>query len=121
MTRWFAIALLLAGCAAQQTVTLLPRGAGGERGTGMLDRMSKEITVSLNGRDYRGPMVVQTAYSSGYGLFSQRTTISSQATALLLGDDGQVRCEFGFDAFMTMATGVCVDSKNVTYDMLIKN
>lgn len=120
MIRSLIAIVLLVGCASQHAVTLLPRGQG-MQGTGTLNRMNNELSVSVDGKQYRGPMVVQTAHSTG--LFGAgRTTIANQATALLLGDGGgQMRCEFGFDAMWTSATGVCVDYKNITYDLLIKN
>jgi hypothetical protein len=65
-------------------------------------------------------MIMQTSTTTG--LFSgPRTQYSSQASALLLGEAGQMRCDFAWDAMMTMATGVCADSRNNTYDLLIKN
>ena len=120
MKRIAIVAVLIAGCAGQHAVTLLPRGTA-PQGTGTLSRMDNKLTVELDGRKYRGPMVVQTSHSS-LGLFGPaRTTVANQATALLIGESGgQIRCEFGFDAMWTSATGVCVDWQNRTYDMLVK-
>jgi len=122
MKLWITIFVVtLAGCAMQQTISLFPRGAGAtQQGTGSLDRLSNELTVSVDGKKYGGRMMMNTATSTNIYGYSTSTT-TNQATALLLGDGGQIRCEFGWDALMIQATGVCVDSKNVTYDMLIKN
>jgi hypothetical protein len=118
----FVAILLLAGCAAQQSITMLPRGENAARGTGVLDRLHNQLTVDLGGRTYQGPMVMQTGLTQSWGPLGPRTatTTTNQASALLLGDGGQVRCDFGFDALMRTATGVCVDSRNQTYDMLVK-
>lgn len=121
MTRIAILAglVLLAGCASQQAITLMPRGTG-QAGSGTLDRMNNELRVTVGENNYRGTMIMQSAVSTG-GIFSPvRTTYSNQASALLLGDIGQLRCDFGFDAMYTQGTGVCVDYRNVTYDMLIK-
>jgi len=57
------------------------------------------------------------------GLFGPATSTqyTSKASALLLGTAGQIRCDFAFDMLMTQATGMCVDSNQVVYDLLIKN
>jgi hypothetical protein len=101
-----AIVLALAGCATQHTVTLYPRGVG-EHGAGSLDRTNNHLAVTVGGKQYNGLMITRLGPPHG------------QASALLLGD-GQMRCDFQFDAMWQTATGICVDSKNVTYDMLVK-
>src|SRR5262249_42716467 len=106
MTRWLLL-LLLSGCAAiAQPVTLLPRGAG-PQGTGMLDKSTYELTVTMqDGRRYSGKMIVSPG---------------AQASAVLLGQGGgHMRCDLTFAAFMASANGVCTDSTNVVYDLLIK-
>lgn len=112
---------LLAGCASVQQVQLLPRGEGNARGAGELNRLNNDLQVTLGAETYRGKMVMETSMSGGTFLTGPaRTTYSNRASALLLGERGQVRCEFGFDQLMTQATGVCVDHRNITYDMLLK-
>lgn len=115
------VLLLLVGCAAQNDVTLMPRGHDA-RGSGTLDRMRNVLTVDLDGKRYSGTMQMQTASSTSYGALGSRTTstTTNAASALLLGDGGQVRCDFGWDALMTGASGVCVDAQNRAYDMLVK-
>lgn len=103
--------LLLAGCAATQEVTLLPRGGAG-KGFGELDRMTNQLTVDLNGTTYHGPMIMRSAQTASFKPL--------EAAALMMGDGGQVRCEITFNALMTEGNGVCVDSRNATYDLLIK-
>lgn len=111
---------LLAGCATQNDVTLLPRGEGNARGSGVLNRVNNELRVTIGENNYRGTVIHSSAATTG-GLFSPvRTTYTNQANALLIGDTGQLRCDFGFDAMYIQGTGVCVDYRNVTYDMLIK-
>lgn len=97
--------LLLAGCAASQSVTLLPRGDA-QSGAGTLDRVRNILTVNIGGRHYEGPVI---------------TTTPSQASALLRGPAGQVRCDFGWDALMRHATGVCTDNAGASYDLQIAN
>lgn len=120
---YLAVLLLLAGCAAQQQVALMPRGEGHPNGSGSIDRVKNVLTVYLGGRVYQGTMHMTTAASSSVGLLGGVRTehsTTNQASALLVGNDGQLRCDFGWNALMTAATGVCVDSRNVTYDMLIR-
>jgi hypothetical protein len=119
----FALTWLLPACAPQQTVTLMPRGANaGQHIIGSLDRMKNLMTVKLAGREFSGPVITRTEVSSpGFIGLPTRTTSTGQASALLVGEGGQVRCEFAWDAMMVMATGTCVDSQNQVYDLLIKN
>jgi hypothetical protein len=116
------LALASIGCAAQQQITLLPRGEA-KQGNGTLDRVNNALTVYVDGRQYQGTMQMHTATSTGWSPLGRSTasTISNQATALLVGNEGHMRCEFGWDAMMTSATGVCVDNRNATYDLMIKN
>lgn len=103
--------LLTAGCVATTGgIALLPRGTA-QAGSGVVNKASKQMEVVLeDGRAYRGEMVYK--YVGGRG--------TNEASALLLGADGQLRCEFGWDGMFATATGVCVDAKGATYDMLIK-
>jgi hypothetical protein len=122
LSKALALALLLAGCASQQEVSLLPRGDA-KPATGTLDRLRNEMVVNLDGKAYRGTMQMQTASSSTWTPLGMRTTntTANQASALLLGDGGgQIRCDFGWDAMMTSATGVCTDNKNQAYDLMIR-
>ena len=114
---------ILAGCASQQVVTLLPRSPATERGMGMLDRFNQELTVTVGANTYRGRSVLQTGTSTtSHGLWTRTSAhYSNQSTALLIGDKGQMRCEYGWDSMMINATGVCIDSRNITYDILITN
>lgn len=115
-----ALLVLLAGCATVQQVDILPRG-GGARGTGTFDHIHQVLTAEVDGKRYQGRPVQETSTSS-FSLFGpQRTTTTNKETALLIGDTGQIRCEFAWDQMKTHANGVCVDSKNVTYDLLIRN
>jgi hypothetical protein len=116
------IVVLLSACAARQSATLFPRGADRTQGYGELDRITNTLTVQIQGNEYRGPMIMETSTTMA-GLWgpATSTTHTNKASALLLGTAGQIRCDFAFDMLMTQATGVCVDSKEVVYDLLIKN
>jgi len=118
-----ATALIISGCATQQSVSLLPRSPATEQGVGILNRLNQDLTVTVSGNIYRGKSSLQTGTSTtGFGMWTRTSThFSNQSTALLLGDNGQMRCEYGWDSLMIEATGVCVDSRNVTYDIIIKN
>ena len=123
MSRMCSLALvfLLAGCAAQQTATLMLRGHQGAQGHGTLDRFTNTLTVKLNGQEYRGSMIMRTSTTS-YGILGPSSThYSNQASALLLGAGGQLRCDFGFDSLMTQAVGTCTDRDARLYDLLIQN
>lgn len=120
MRVYLLVLLLLAGCATQQAVTLYPRGPG-LRGAGVFDHVHQVLTVELDGQRYQGTPVTQTA-TSGYSLFGpQSTTTTNQEAALLLGEAGQVRCEFAWGPMKQTANGTCVDRNNVVYDMQIRN
>lgn len=119
--RILVLAGLLAGCAAQQQVALMPRGEGHESGAGYFDQIHQQLAVDIEGQRYVGTPITKTA-STGFSLFGpQATTSTNEQSALLTGNGGQVRCEFAWNQFKTMANGVCVDSRNVTYDMMIRN
>lgn len=113
-------AVLLAACAAEQRVSLMPRGEG-PQGTGYFDQIHQQLVVDLAGGRYIGTPITKTA-TTGFNIFGpQATTSTNEQNALLIGDAGQVRCEFVWNQWKTMANGVCVDSHNVTYDLLIRN
>lgn len=122
MRSYFVVVLLaLAGCT--HTITLYPRG-GGEQATGTVNDGSKNMEVRLRGDTYTGSYVL--GQSVGVGIVGGAnpvpvTTVSStnNATALLIGPNGVLRCEFRIVAARG-GNGVCVDSSNTTYDMLIK-
>lgn len=115
------VMVFVAGCAAQQRVDLLPRGGTGVKGTGQFDHIYQRLTVELGGEVYQGTPISETAQTS-FSLFSPgATTSTNKQAALLIGPAGQVRCDFAWDQLKTRAIGVCVDSRNITYDLLIEN
>jgi len=60
--------------------------------------------------------------TTGYSLVGpSSTTTTNQQSALLVGPAGQIRCEFAWGAMKSIANGVCIDHRNVTYDLLIRN
>lgn len=113
--------LLLPACAAQQSVTLLPRGQGSQ-GLGVFDHMHQVLTVNLDGKRYQGQPITKTAVTTGNLFYAGTTTTTNSEAALLLSDQGgQIRCDFEWGPMRATANGVCVDSQNVVYDLLIKN
>ena len=114
---------MLGACASEQQVLLLPRAPATERATGKLDRLRHDMVVVMGGKTYAGKTTLRTAMTTSSGFLGPRTSLTSsdRGTALLIGESGQIRCEFGWDAMMTIATGVCTDSNNLTYDLLIKD
>jgi hypothetical protein len=114
---------LLAGCQTFYDVALYPKG-GGPVAQGIADTSSnKKITVSLNGETYSGIYVqgqslgiasVVSGYSSA-SAYAIGTT--NQYSAVLTGPAGAIRCEF--TAQRHGGNGVCLDSTNKTYDMVI--
>jgi hypothetical protein len=118
--RYVFVLLILCGCAAQQVVTLLPRG-GGQKGSGSFDHIHQVLTVELNGEVYKGRPITKTATTSPSLFTIGTTTTSNEESALLIGPAGQVRCDYAWGVYKAQANGVCVDHRNVTYDLLIQN
>lgn len=114
--RYLVVLLLLAGCASQHAVTLYPRGAQVAQGTGVLGRLGNDLAIKLDGRQFTGKWQLITSQASGLG----PRLVGNNCSALLLSDGQQLRCDFTFDQMWTGATGVCVDYRNITYDMLVK-
>lgn len=115
--RYLVVLLLfLSGCAAQHAVTLYPRGAQVAQGIGVLGRVGNDLVINLDGQKFAGKWQLITSQASGLG----PRTVGNNCSALLLSDGRQLRCDFTFDQMWTGATGVCVDYRNITYDMLVK-
>jgi hypothetical protein len=121
--RSYLVALLLALTACTHTITLYPRG-GGEQATGTVNDGSKNMEVQLRGDTYAGSYVLGQTFGVGMVGGANPTTVTTvgttnNATALLVGPKGVLRCEFRIVAAQG-GNGVCVDSSNTMYDMLIK-
>jgi len=117
------VALLLAVAGCTHAIILYPRG-GGEQATGTVNDASKNMEVRLRGDTYTGSYVLGQTVSVGMVGGANPvpvTTVGStnNATALLTGPEGVLRCEFRIVAARG-GNGVCVDSSNTIYDMLIK-
>ena len=120
-----AILLALGGCAYD--VTLLPRGDA-PRAVGTANTGNKTISVQLDGETYAGDYVRGRVYgfgtTQGFVAGKMVTTTgtmsaaSNQYSALLVGPRGQIRCEFMAES--SGGNGVCVDNRDRTWDMLIK-
>ncbi|MBL8339517.1 MAG: hypothetical protein JNM97_22315 [Rhodoferax sp.] len=117
--------MLLSACT--HTVTLFPRG-GGEQAMGTLNDMSKEIEINLKGDKYTGTYTTGRVSTFGtvqtYGARPTTSNVlmsgsSNQAAALLTGPKGVLRCEFVIEE-MIGGNGVCVDTSEAVYDMLVK-
>ena len=110
------VLLALGGCA--YNVTLYPRG-GGEQAIGKLDSASFTITVELNGETYSGRYIAGQSFgfATSGAAFASGIGMSNQRSALLKGPHGVIRCDFSVNA--AGGNGLCQDSQNVVYDMLI--
>jgi hypothetical protein len=120
----YLVVLLLSGCA--YNATLYPRG-GGDIARGTVNTGSKEMVVSLDGSEFRGSYV--RGYSVGYGFantygsnpqFASGVSMgaSNQYAATLTNGKTALRCEFM--AERSGGNGVCVDSANRVYDLVLE-
>jgi hypothetical protein len=123
---------ILAACS--HTVMMYPRG-GGDVGSGSLNDGTREIQVLLKGKQYTGKFVRNQTY--GFGLdqtfgaapsgpvmkpgFGTTSTMgaSNQATAVLVSGSDVLRCDLVV-VNASDGSGVCTDSNNLAYDVLIK-
>jgi hypothetical protein len=129
---FFSFFPFLAACS--HTVTMYPRG-GGDIGTGTLNDGNREIVVTLKGKQYAGKFVRNQSYSFGIGQsFGAAPTgialkpgfntasmmgATNQATAVLTSGTEVLRCELVV-VNASDGSGVCTDSNNLAYDVLIK-
>jgi hypothetical protein len=123
---------ILAACS--HTVMMYPRG-GGETGTGTLNDGTREIVVTLKGKQFSGKFVRNQSYGFGIGQsFGPAPTglamkpgfntaammgATNQATAVLTSGAEVLRCELVV-VNASDGSGVCVDADNLSYDVLIK-
>lgn len=121
----FVLTVLLAGCT--HTITLYPRG-GGDPSYGTLGHASRYMQVTIGGESYAGTValpqtvgvtLVPTTSPGGVSTLSPVTSVghSTNASALLTGRNGTLRCAF---IFQSGGNGVCVDSKERAYDLLMR-
>jgi hypothetical protein len=118
--RYLIVLLLLAGCGTQ-SVLLLPRGHA-VKGEGTIQD-GHEMRVQIEGRTYSGKLDWDLGFATStnpYGYTTTHRSSSDRAAALLLGESGQVRCDFTLSLVTKQGNGVCVDSLNRTYDMVIR-
>ncbi len=113
---------------------MYPRG-GGEVGFGSLNDGTREIQVLLNGNKYSGKFVRNQTYGFGLGQtfgstqsglvmkpsFGTNATMgaSNQATAVLDSGSDVLRCDLVV-VNDSDGSGVCTDSNNLAYDVVIK-
>ncbi len=126
---------LLAGCAIQYDLTLMPRDSGKlAYGTALdLGNGTASVSIGLGDRVYNGSWVqVTPEYGTSYvgasawgwrrwGPFGEadRSYGDATAKALLQASDGSgLRCDF-FGLTGGKGTGKCTDDKNLTYDVQI--
>jgi len=113
----YLVVLLLAGCT--HAVTLLPR-AGGEKAYGSFNDGSRNMTVTIGGETYTGSYVrgqtTGLAFGAG-GAITPAVGVSNQHSALLVGEKGNVRCEWMRSGFG--GNGVCQDRMGVIYDLVV--
>jgi hypothetical protein len=139
MSRWpaLALAVLLAGCTASYSLTLMPRNSGqvytGEA-TGPTGG-EMQVSVAIGERVYRGNWVVTTPPpSTGFvigGIFGSRrssvgTTVGidqsagTDAKALLRSADGRgLRCDFR-GVTGPAGSGTCQDDQGLVYDVQLR-
>jgi hypothetical protein len=134
-----ALAALLAGCATNYSLTLMPRTSGQQyygEALSMGDDEA-EVTIAIGERTYKGTWVVTrpppvTGISFG-GMFGTHgrgvgTTVSvdqvggGEAKALLRAADGSgLRCDFrGLGAGAGAGGGTCQDDQSLVYDVQIR-
>lgn len=74
-----------------------------------MDLTAKVVTVeTADGRRYAGDLV----YKAGP---------ANDATAILRGDGGQMRCDLSWSDFFANGTGTCTNSQGATYDVNVRN
>ena len=130
---------LLAGCATDYALTLMPRDSG-QRYSGEAISTGgdeAEVTIVIGPRIYRGNWVVSrpppaTAISFGgmFGTYGRATgtTVTvdqaggGEAKALLSAPDGSgLRCDFrGLGTGGTSGGGTCQDDRGLVYDVQIR-
>lgn len=114
--RYLAVLLLLSGCS--HAVTLLPR-SGGEKAYGSFNDGSKTMTVTIGAETYTGDYVRGRSAGVSLGATGIRPGfgVSNQHSALLIGPNGNVRCEWILEAFG--GNGVCMDRQDRVYDLIV--
>lgn len=127
--------ILLTGCA--HGLDLISRDNSGN-GSGVAQEMGKQITITLNGKTYKGTYIYDggavistssaataTAYSgyrsataNGYGTSSTYIPGSGNGKILASSGDGTIRCDFTY----AKGTGIgyCQDNTGKEYDLLIR-
>jgi len=135
-----ALVALLAGCATNYSLTLMPRTSGqqyfGEAVSAGGDEA--EVTIAIGERTYKGTWVVTrpppvTGFSVG-GMFGSYgrgvgTSVSvdqvggGEAKALLRASDGSgLRCDFrGLGAGAGAGGGTCQDDTGLVYDVQLRS
>jgi len=137
-------ALLLAGCTATYSLTLMPRNSGKTYDGEAVSPAGgdAQVTITIEERVYRGNWVVTQAPPStsfgigGFGVgggggqragvgvgFSTGTAVvvdQADAKALLRADDGSgLRCDLR-GANTGSGSGTCQDDKGLVYDVQIR-
>lgn len=118
-----ALVVVHALSACAYNLTLYPRG-GGDIASGVGHSGNKTIEVTLRGETYTGRYVQGQSVGVGLatvgGAFGTGTTIGStnQFSAVLTSGNKTLRCEFMADG--GHGNGVCIDSMNAVYDLVIE-
>jgi hypothetical protein len=133
------LSALLAGCATNYSLTLMPRTSGQQYFGEALATGGDEadVTIAIGERTYKGTWVVSrpppaTGFSFG-GMFgtygrSMGTTVmvdqpgGGEAKALLSSPDGSgLRCDFrGLGAGASGGGGTCQDDQGLVYDVQLR-
>lgn len=135
-----ALAALLAGCATDYSLTLMPRTSGQQYfGEALsLGGDEAEVTITIGERAYKGtwvvtrpPPVTGVSFGGMFGSYGRGvgTTVSvdqvggGEAKALLRAADGSgLRCDFkGLGAGAGAGGGTCQDDASLVYDVQIRS
>ena len=135
MYKLMVLCLMLSGCA--HNLELVSRN-GGQNGSGVAQEMGKQITINLDGKQYKGTYIYDggsmirtnssataTAYSGRYAATAYGTGVSStyipgsgNGRALATSGNDSIRCDFTY----AQGTGIgyCQDNHGMEYDLLIR-
>jgi hypothetical protein len=134
MNKYLIFTLLLTGCAHQ--LELYSRN-GGVNGTGTAQEAGKQITINLDGREYKGTYtydggktIISNAYGNATAYSGSRSTTAyghATSTSYVPGsglgrlfahsqDGKSLRCEFSYS--QGSGIGICEDNDNNSYDLV---
>jgi len=134
MYKLLILFVLLSGCA--HNLDLISR-TGGPNGSGVAQELGKQITINLDGQQYKGTYVYdggsvirtnsaatataygghRTATAYGTGVSSTYIPGSGNGRILATSGKGSIRCDFNYS--QGTGIGYCQDNYGGEYDLLI--